>query len=466
MSCNMLCYAQEVQIPNFLQALTSSLKMLKESARLAAEADTPDSPLVFPWSQGPNSTGAASAYASLSDSYLSRPPSQTPSQAPSQGPSPSKRAQHGVPSPGSPPQHARRDAAFAASPSQRAQHDTELSNPHGAATMPFSPDPSLHAQHTQQAVQMFPSRASPVAESSPAAKPHTDTLTPSAAASSSVEAQSAQSLSNQANHVPEDSSPAAAQHGLQPAQLPGHGPQGAFTTVVQHTQQRQHQALEGQRFRLDASHQPGAMIQDAAEQLLWETPPQLNTAQGSERLPLSHVPSANGFSNRQSDLVRVASSSSGNGSSGGGSGGGDASSVAADGLRLGIGRVPGSMPSLYTGEALGFFDAKCCTVTALPYSPAVCSATHPAIHPVRPCHTHTLPYTSPHPGTPCHTLSHPGTPCHTLAHTLPHPVIPYCTLPNTLPCPAIHPAYPAAHPAIPCHPGSCSALYLILREGT
>ncbi|KAL0045830.1 hypothetical protein WJX82_006049 [Trebouxia sp. C0006] len=77
------------------EAPTSSLKMLKEFARLAVEADTPDSPLVFPWSQGPNSTGAASAYASLSDSYLSRPPSQTPSRAPSQGPSPAKRAQHG-----------------------------------------------------------------------------------------------------------------------------------------------------------------------------------------------------------------------------------------------------------------------------------------------------------------------------------------------------------------------------------
>ena len=360
-----------VQYLTCLQALTSSLKMLKESARLAVEADTPDSPLVFPWSQGPNSTGAASAYASLSDSYLSRPPSQTPSQAPSQVPSPSKRAQHGVPSPSSPPQHARRDAVFAASPSQRAQHDTKLSSPYGAATMPSPPDPSLHAQHTQQAVQMFPSTASPLAESSPAAQPHTDTLTPSAAALSFVEPQSAQSLSNQANHLPEGSSPAAARHGLQLAQLPGRGPQGAFTAVVQHTQQRQHQALEGQRLHLDASHQPGAMTQDAAEQLLQDTPPQLNTAQGSGRLPLSDAPSANGFSNRQADLVRVASGSSGSGGSGGGSGGGDASSVAADGLRLGIGRVPGSMPSLYTGEALGFVDAKCCADTGLPCSPAV-----------------------------------------------------------------------------------------------
>ncbi|KAL0041136.1 hypothetical protein WJX77_006003 [Trebouxia sp. C0004] len=327
------------------EALTSSLKMLKESARLAAEAHTPDSPLVFPWSQGPNSTGAASAYASLSDSYLSRPTSQTPSQAPSQGPSPSKRAQHGVPSPSS-PQHARRDAAFAASRSQHAQHDTELSNPYGAATKPTSPDPSLHAQHTQQAVQMVPSTASPLAASSPAAQPHIDTLTPSGAASFSVEARSAQSVSNQANPLPENSVPAAAQHTLQLAQLP---PQGAFKTLVQHTQQRRHQALEGQGFCLDALHQSGAMTRDAAEQLLRDTPPQHDTAQGSECLPLPDVPSANGFSNRQADLVRVASSSSGNGSSGGDSSGGHASSAAADGLRHGIGRVSGSLPSLYTG---------------------------------------------------------------------------------------------------------------------
>jgi len=431
--------------------MTSLLKMLKESARLTAEADTPDLPLVFPWSQGPNSTGAASAYASLSDSYLSRPPSQTPSQAPSQAPSPSKHAQHGMPSPSSPPQHARRDAAFAASPSQRAQHDTKRSNPYGAATLPFSPNPSLHAQHTQQAVQMLPSTASPLAESSPAAQPHTvDTPTPSAAASSSVEAQFAQSLSNQANHLPEDSSPAAAQHALQSAQLPSHSSQGTFTTAVQHTQQRRKQALEGPKLHLEASHQPGAMTQDAAGQLLQETLPQLNTA---ERLPLSDTPSANGFSNRQSDLVRVASSSSGNGSIGGGSGGGDASSVAADGLRLGIGRVPGSMPSLYTGGALGFVDAKFCAVSALSYShltpcstctlpyillypamPTPCptllyTLSNPAIF--TPCRTlpHTLPYTLPHPGTPCRTLSSPAvlfnTRCarpYTL-HTLPYLVI-------------------------------------------
>jgi hypothetical protein len=439
---------------NFVQAPKSSLKMLKEFARLAVEADTPDSPLVFPWSQGPNSTGAASAYASLSDSYLSRPPSQTPSRAPSQGPSPAKRAQHGVPSPGSPPQHARLAAAFAASPSQRAQHDAELSNPYGAATMPSSLDPSLHAQHTQQAVKMFPSTASPLAESSPAAQPHTvDTLTPPTAASSSVEAQSAQSLSKQANHLPEDSSPAAAEHGLQSAQLPDQSPQGTFTPAVQHTQQRQNQALEGPRLHLNASHQPGAMTQDAMGHLLQDSPPQLNTAQGSERLPLSDTPSANGFSNRQSDLVRVASSSSGNGSIGGGSGGGDASSVAADGLRLGIGRVPGSMPSLYTGGALGFVDAKFCAVSALSYShltpcstctlpyillypamPTPCptllyTLSNPAIF--TPCRTlpHTLPYTLPHPGTPCRTLSSPAvlfnTRCarpYTL-HTLPYLVI-------------------------------------------
>ncbi len=117
---------------------------------------------------------------------------------------------------------------------------------------------------------------------------------------------------------------------------------------------------------LDASHQLGAMTQDAAEQLLQETVPQLKM---TERLPLSDTPSPNGLSNRQSDLVRVASS--GSGSIGSGSGGGEASSGAADGLRLGIGRVPGSMPSLYTGGACGFVDAKCCADTGLPCSPAM-----------------------------------------------------------------------------------------------
>jgi len=458
---------------NFVQAPKSSLKMLKEFARLAVEADTPDSPLVFPWSQGPNSTGAASAYASLSDSYLSRPPSQTPSRAPSQGPSPAKRAQHGVPSPGSPPQHARLAAAFAASPSQRAQHDAELSNPYGAATMPSSLDPSLHAQHTQQAVKMFPSTASPLAESSPAAQPHTvDTLTPPTAASSSVEAQSAQSLSKQANHLPEDSSPAAAEHGLQSAQLPDQSPQGTFTPAVQHTQQRQNQALEGPRLHLNASHQPGAMTQDAMGHLLQDSPPQLNTAQGSERLPLSDTPSANGFSNRQSDLVRVASSSSGNASNGGGSSGGDASSVAADGLRLGIGRVPGSMPSLYTGGALGFVDAK--------RYPAVQSAAHPVIP--TPCLTTLYPATHHAIPTSCHThcliLAHPAIPCRTLApcHTLPYSVVPWPTLPylvtpcHTLSSPAMlshtlcHTlSCPVMHPATPCRRGNYPGLNLILK---
>ena len=73
-----------------LQAKASTPPAVSKLKGLATEAESPDSPLVFPWSQGPNSTGAASGYASLSDSYLSRPPSQSPSQAPS----PSKQAQH------------------------------------------------------------------------------------------------------------------------------------------------------------------------------------------------------------------------------------------------------------------------------------------------------------------------------------------------------------------------------------
>lgn len=72
--------------------------------------ESPDSPLVFPWSQGPSSTGAASAYASLSDSYLSRPPSQTPSQLPSQAPSPSNQGQLAPPAAASPPKHAKHES--------------------------------------------------------------------------------------------------------------------------------------------------------------------------------------------------------------------------------------------------------------------------------------------------------------------------------------------------------------------
>ena len=83
-----------------------------KKAILPTFPESPDSPLVFPWSQGPSSTGAASAYASLSDSYLSRPPSQplsqTPSQPPSQAPSPSKKGQLA--------------SAAAASPAKRASH--------------------------------------------------------------------------------------------------------------------------------------------------------------------------------------------------------------------------------------------------------------------------------------------------------------------------------------------------------
>lgn len=50
------------------------------------EAAAPDSPIVFPWAQTSASSGTASAYASLSDAYLSKPPSRTPSQTPSRAP--------------------------------------------------------------------------------------------------------------------------------------------------------------------------------------------------------------------------------------------------------------------------------------------------------------------------------------------------------------------------------------------
>lgn len=102
-----------------------------KKALLPTFPESPDSPLVFPWSQGPSSTGAASAYASLSDSYLSRPPSQTPSRAPSQAPSPSKQGQLAAPVAATPAQHesirplsakhAQQEPSGATSPSSHAQ---------------------------------------------------------------------------------------------------------------------------------------------------------------------------------------------------------------------------------------------------------------------------------------------------------------------------------------------------------
>ena len=96
--------------------------------------ESPDSPLVFPWSQGPSSTGAASAYASLSDSYLSRPPSQTPSQAPS----PSKQGQHLTPSAVSPTKHALPESSrlLSAQHAKHAQQELTGGNspPHAAST--------------------------------------------------------------------------------------------------------------------------------------------------------------------------------------------------------------------------------------------------------------------------------------------------------------------------------------------
>ena len=64
------------------------------------ETAAPDSPIVFPWAQTSASSGTASAYASLSDAYLSRPPSQTPSRGPTQPTSPVRL--HGAKQPQSP----------------------------------------------------------------------------------------------------------------------------------------------------------------------------------------------------------------------------------------------------------------------------------------------------------------------------------------------------------------------------
>lgn len=99
-----------------LQAEASLPDSNVKASYLTPSPESPDSPLVFPWSQGPKSTGAASAYASLSDSYLSRPPSQTPSQAPS----PSKHAQRDSPSQAPSPKHAQQEVKLVSSPAQHA----------------------------------------------------------------------------------------------------------------------------------------------------------------------------------------------------------------------------------------------------------------------------------------------------------------------------------------------------------
>ena len=99
-----------------------------KKAILPTFPESPDSPLVFPWSQGPSSTGAASAYASLSDSYLSRPPSQAPSQAPS----PLKQGQLVA---ASPAKHAQHEPAGASSPAYHAQ--SNVSSPSQISKRPL-----------------------------------------------------------------------------------------------------------------------------------------------------------------------------------------------------------------------------------------------------------------------------------------------------------------------------------------
>ena len=133
--CLCICILCDIEL-HPLCSLQEQDELLGSRRKLATKPESPDSPLVFPWSQGPNSTGAASAYASLSDSYLSRPPSQTPSQAPSQAPSPSKHAQHESflehvqrNSPVQPlkAKHAWQSLTTVTSPAQHAQHATSPS---------------------------------------------------------------------------------------------------------------------------------------------------------------------------------------------------------------------------------------------------------------------------------------------------------------------------------------------------
>lgn len=383
------CIKLRIKDVNLLvaQTLTSTPGGMKAAHRFAAEAESPDSPLLFPWSQGPKSTGAASAYASLSDSYLSRPPSQTPSQASS----PSKRAQHSTPSSASPPQHARRDAAFAASSPQHAKRSTAKSNAYSTVAMSSSSGPLPPAQ---RAAQLASHAVSSVFESGASAAPGSSTFSPSANARPSVGAQAAQILSGPPSNGPVSVAPwrqpmvtssraqaplfspsqadsssssggvlstvlpdlsSQAQSGARlssqaalPAQahetLPGSaspaadaadqdlqqppstGPDDSFVAMLQQQQQK-----------------PGGLTQEAGVPLLWGRPPHQERSPSSDSLLLPHGRAANGLKGNETDLVSAASSNSNSDS---------LLSGAADSSRLNSRAVSGSMPSLQKGDLI------------------------------------------------------------------------------------------------------------------
>lgn len=371
-----------------VQTLTSTPGGMKAAHRFAAEAESPDSPLLFPWSQGPKSTGAASAYASLSDSYLSRPPSQTPSQAPS----PSKRAQHSTPSSASPPQHARRDAAFAASSPQHAKRNTAISNVSSPVAMSSSSGPLSPAQ---RATQLAPHTVSSVFEGGASATPGSSSYSPSAIAKPSVGAQAAEILNGPPSNGPVSVAPwrqpmvtssdaqaplflpsqadssSSSSGGLLSAvlpDLPSQAQSGARLSLQAALPAQAHETLPGSASpAADAGDQdlqqqpstgpddsfaamlqqqqqkPGGLTWEAGVPLLWGRPSHQERTPTSDSLLLPHVRGANGFKGDQTDLVSAASSGSNS----------DSLLTGAAGSSRPDGRaVSGSMPSLQKGDLI------------------------------------------------------------------------------------------------------------------
>lgn len=325
-------------------AKVSTLRGINEVHKLAVEAESPDSPLVFPWLQGPPSTGAASAYASLSDSYLSRPPSHTPSQASSQVTSPTKDAQHGPLNGDSPP--------------QQAQHGVPAANSsaHSFSLTSSSPGPASPPQHAKHAFQMVPSTASPLATGSPLAHARPP-------AGSSAQVMSSPASSGPVSDGPASNGPVS----IAPWRQPLIRPSGAQAQAVRShlhdgisappqpllSRDAAPQLLEDLNHRLAqqdpqqsssyasddnslATQQlqqlPGVLTRQAALQVPWE--------QSEPRLghDSSQMHRSNGFKGSQGDLASRASSSN------------DGLTASADGLGHEAAKPSGGLPSMHRGD--------------------------------------------------------------------------------------------------------------------
>ena len=315
-----------------LQARATTPAAIKGHGTFDARVESPDSPLVFPWSQDPKSTGAASAYASLSDSYLSRPPSQTSSQAPSQAPSPSKRAQ--------------RVAAAAVSPAQPDNSSVTLSSPHVSQALPDMPSPSgpvLSPHPAQRTFQTSPGRASSPERSnsqdSPSALPSlafgASYLKPFESPSYGFGASSLNSSGPPSNgpvSVAPWRQPAArsgaqspswhslAQSGnslLHAPLVPSQAPP-LLTGDMSHrsaeqeggSQQAPEDSSAADTFASMLQHRPTAIAQEAAMQLPWEQPQQQQRVHTARPVFQTNVVASGGLSGSQADSVSRASSTS------------------------------------------------------------------------------------------------------------------------------------------------------------